>query len=74
MVELLSVYYYDNNSYTSKYFSMNEKRKASTLARTSSKNTGKRSQIFKCKGLYTNEGFYTIEASNLAIYEDGKKK
>ncbi len=78
MVELYGVTYWESADCTHcshKYFYLTQKRDASNLARSTSKKSGKCSQIWKCRGYYdASYKFCETEASNVAIYYNGKRK
>lgn len=78
MVELYGVTYWESAECmhsSHKYFYLTQKRDASNLARVMSKKSGRRSQIWKCRGYYDSSyNFCEIEASNVAIYDNGKKR
>jgi hypothetical protein len=78
MVELYGVTYWESAECmhsSHKYFYLTQKRDASNLARVMSKKSGRRSQIWKCRGYYDSSySFCEIEASNVAIYDNGKKR
>ena len=78
MVELYSVTYWESADCahcSQKYFYLTQKRDASNLAKSTSKKSGKCSQIWKCRGYYdVSYKFCEIEASNVAIYHNGKRK
>lgn len=78
MVELYGVTYWEfaNSEHCShKYFYLTQKRDASNLARSMSKKSGRQSQVWKCRGYYdASYKFCEIEASNVAIYDNGKRR
>lgn len=78
MIELYGVTYWESADCvhcSHKYFYLTQKRQALSFARSASKKSGKRSQIWKCRGYYDAAyKFCEIEASNVAVYNNGKKE
>lgn len=74
MTEVYIVTYFSNNEHCRYVCNLDCKRDATTLAKTKSKESGRRSHVWKSKGFWNNGTFNDVESVNVAIYENGKKK
>ena len=74
MTEVYVVTYFSLGECCSCVCDIDNKRAASTLARTKSKQSGHYSQIWRSRGFWRDGNFVSVESTNVAIYENGKKR